>query len=83
MGILTIRRKETLIPLGMFPLGGAGQTRRRHQTLTTLAFLPLAFKDFLQSNASYSRVRVTTLPDTSHWNGKGETAPKQSYKTSI
>lgn len=30
----------------MFPLGGAGQTRRRHQTLTTLTFLPLAFKDF-------------------------------------
>lgn len=30
----------------MFPLGGAGQTRRRHQPLTTLTFLPLAFKDF-------------------------------------
>lgn len=30
----------------MFPLGGAGQTSRRYQTLTTLTFLPLAFKDF-------------------------------------
>ncbi len=28
----------------MFPLGGAGQTRR--QPLTSLKFLPLAFKDF-------------------------------------
>jgi len=46
MGILTIWRKETLIPLGMFPLGGAGQTRRRRQPLTNLTFLPLAFKDF-------------------------------------
>ncbi len=44
MEILTIWRKETLIPLGMFPLGGAGQTRR--QPLTSLKFLPLAFKDF-------------------------------------
>lgn len=30
----------------MFPLGGAGQTRRRRQPLTNLTFLPLAFKDF-------------------------------------
>ncbi len=85
MGILTIWRKETLIPLGMFPLGGAGQTRRRHQPLTNLTFLPLAFKDFYYQMPPIQGLELPPdqIVHTALKNGKGEMAPKQGYKTSI
>lgn len=83
MEILTIWRKETLIPLGMFPWGGAGQTRR--QPLTSLTFLPLAFKDFYYQMPPIQGLELppNQIVHTTLKNGKGEMAPNQGYKTSI
>lgn len=67
----------------MFPWGGAGQTRR--QPLTSLTFLPLAFKDFYYQMPPIQGLELppNQIVHTTLKNGKGEMAPNQGYKTSI